>query len=109
MIPELRAPLVAMGMVQEGILVPIAGMAMIVLLSLGVPFVRALARRWERDALQPKVPPEVNARLERIEQAVEAVAIEVERISEGQRYATKLLSERAPGRGEPVPASRGGQ
>jgi hypothetical protein len=47
--------------------------------------------------------------MERLEHAIEAVAIEVERISEGQRYATKLLSERAAAaRGEPVPASRGG-
>lgn len=33
------------------------------------------------------------ARLARIEQAVEAIALEVERISEGQRFTTKLLSE----------------
>jgi hypothetical protein len=32
-------------------------------------------------------------RLERIEQAVEAMAIEIERVSEGQRFVTKLLSE----------------
>ncbi len=84
---------------NEDIDVPIAGMTMIVLLSLGVPFVRALARRWERDSLQPKVPPEVAARLERIEQAVEAIAVEVERIGEGQRFMTKLFAEsgqRAP-------------
>ena len=37
-------------------------------------------------------------RLTRIEQAIEAVAVEVERISEGQRFTTKLLSER----GEPA-------
>ncbi len=80
---------------NEDIVIPLAGMSMIVLLGLGIPFVRALARRWERDSLQPKVPPEVMARLERIEHAVEAVAIEVERISEGQRFTTKLLSERA--------------
>jgi hypothetical protein len=80
---------------QEEIVIPIAGMAMIVTLALGVPFVRALIRRWERQSLQPTVPPEVVARLERIEQAVDAVAIEVERISEGQRFTTKLLSERA--------------
>lgn len=36
------------------------------------------------------------ARLERIEQAVDAIAIEVERIAEGQRFTTKLLSERTP-------------
>ena len=33
-------------------------------------------------------------RLARIEQAVDAMAIEVERISEGQRFTTKLLAER---------------
>jgi hypothetical protein len=34
-------------------------------------------------------------RLARLEQAVESIAIEVERISEGQRFTTKLLTERA--------------
>ena len=34
-------------------------------------------------------------RLRRIEQAVESIAIEVERISEGQRFTTKLFSDRA--------------
>ena len=33
-------------------------------------------------------------RLLRIEQTLDSVAIEVERISEGQRFATKLLAER---------------
>jgi hypothetical protein len=33
-------------------------------------------------------------RLARVEQAVESIAIEVERISEGQRYVTKMLNER---------------
>jgi len=36
-----------------------------------------------------------DARLERVEQAVEAIAIEIERVSEGQRFVTKLLNERA--------------
>ena len=35
------------------------------------------------------------ARLERMEQAVDAIAIEIERISEGQRFTTKLLSDRS--------------
>lgn len=34
-------------------------------------------------------------RLARVEQAVEAIAIEIERVSEGQRFVTKLLNERA--------------
>ncbi len=34
-------------------------------------------------------------RLDHLQQSVDAVAIEVERIGEGQRYATKLAAERA--------------
>ncbi len=33
------------------------------------------------------------SRLERIEQAVEAIAIEVERIAEAQRFTAKLMAE----------------
>ena len=36
-----------------------------------------------------------NERMTRLEQAVESIALEVERISEGQRFTTKLLAERA--------------
>ena len=60
------------------------------------PLMRAFANRFERrGAPAAALPPEVTAHMERLEQAVEAVAIEVERISEGQRYTTKLLAERA--------------
>lgn len=79
---------------NEDIVVPLAGMVMIVALALGVPFVRGIVRRWEREAEVPKVPADVTGRLERIEQAIEAVAVEVERISEGQRFTTKLLADR---------------
>lgn len=34
-------------------------------------------------------------RFTRLEQAVEAIAVEVERISEGQRFTTQLLTDRA--------------
>ena len=34
-------------------------------------------------------------RMARLEQAVDAIAVEVERISEGQRFTAKLLSERS--------------
>ena len=42
----------------------------------------------------------IEARLARIERAVDAIAVEAERISEGQRFTTKLLSERALARSE---------
>ncbi|HUQ98589.1 MAG TPA: hypothetical protein VM166_03980, partial [Gemmatimonadaceae bacterium] len=35
-------------------------------------------------------------RLERIEQSIDAIALEIERVSEGQRFVTKLLSESQP-------------
>ncbi len=37
---------------------------------------------------------EISQRLERVESSVEAIAIEMERVGEGQRFVTKLLSER---------------
>ncbi len=40
--------------------------------------------------------PAVEERLYRIEQAVDAIAIEVERMAESQRFTSRLLSERLP-------------
>jgi hypothetical protein len=40
-----------------------------------------------------KLNDENAQRLERLEQGMEAIAIEIERVSEGQRFVTKLLSE----------------
>jgi hypothetical protein len=53
-----------------------------------------------REKMQELSAPRVSgsasdARLARVEQAVEAIAIEIERVSEGQRFVTKLLNERA--------------
>jgi hypothetical protein len=36
-------------------------------------------------------------RLERMEQAIDAIAVEVERISEAQRFTTRLLADRSSG------------
>ncbi|MDQ6827863.1 MAG: hypothetical protein M3081_03255 [Gemmatimonadota bacterium] len=43
----------------------------------------------------PSLPPASEERLARMEQAIDSIAIEIERISEGQRFTTKLLSERS--------------
>ncbi|MGH6784159.1 MAG: hypothetical protein ACREBP_05980 [Sphingomicrobium sp.] len=40
--------------------------------------------------------PGVDERLYRIEQAVDAMAVEIERMAESQRFTAKLLSERLP-------------
>jgi hypothetical protein len=60
------------------------------------PLALAMARNmWRRGSRQPPAPPsaESTQRMERLEQAVDAIAIEVERISEGQRFVTRLLTE----------------
>jgi hypothetical protein len=79
---------------DPGIVVPLGFFAMVATIAVGAPLARAFARRMERES-KTKLAPEVTSRLERIEQAVDAIAIEVERISEGQRFTTKLLTERA--------------
>jgi hypothetical protein len=43
----------------------------------------------------PEVDSVSDARLARLEVAVESIAVEVERISEGQRFTTRLLNEQA--------------
>ena len=64
--------------------------------AIGFPLARAFARRIEgsRSAASP-ISPDVSERLDRIERAVESVALEVERIAESNRFVAKLLSERA--------------
>jgi len=63
-------------------------------IALGIPLIRALSRRFlEPRPIAPALSPEVLERLERIEQAVDSIAIEIERVSEGQRYTTRLMSE----------------
>jgi hypothetical protein len=73
--------------------VPLGAFVTAIVIAIGVPLARAYSRRMDSDARNPRIPSEVTSRLERIEQAVDAVALEVERISEGQRFTTKLLSE----------------
>src|SRR5687768_13701165 len=58
----------------------------------GLPLARAFARRMDRRG-ESASASEITPRLERIEQAVEAIAIEVERVSEGQRYTTKAIAD----------------
>jgi len=85
-------------------LIPIVGMVTgtIMTIVLVYPFVRAWAKRLEQRG-QQSVPADLNARLARIEAAVDSIAIEVERISENQRFLTKLQSGSAlpPGSASP--------
>ncbi len=60
---------------------------------IGLPIARAFARRMDRRGGTAQIPNEVSAQLAQLNQAVDAIALEVERISEGQRFTTRLLSE----------------
>ena|SRR5215207_6000335 len=74
--------------------IPILAISIVPISVIGWPLARAYARRMEQHDARPHIPSEVTARLERMEQAIDSIAVEVERISEGQRFTTKLLSER---------------
>ncbi|MBM3908654.1 MAG: hypothetical protein FJ363_11355 [Gemmatimonadetes bacterium] len=90
------APTVHLAVVGQGEAIVVA----IVFGTLGTvfyPLVKALSQRVSGGA-QPGGSSlrGVEDRLDRIERSVEAVALEVERISEGQRFVTKLLAEKTP-------------
>jgi hypothetical protein len=78
-----------------GELIPIVLFITLGVTAIGYPIARAFARRIDRDSARPKLPSEVTERLERMEQAIDSIAVEVERISEGQRFTTKLLAEKS--------------
>ena len=63
-----------------------------VLFPLSLAMARNIWRRGSRKA-EPAPSPASNERMERLEQAVDAIAIEIERVSEGQRFVTRLLTE----------------
>jgi len=78
-----------------------------VLLLVGVAWVWRLAasrsasrdasrNRSREEAVKPGRPTEFTNRLTNLEQSVDAVALEVERIGEGQRFVTRILTEVRP-------------
>lgn len=71
---------------------------MIGAIVIGLPLSRAFARKLERGTRTAAVSPAVSDQLRRIEQGVEAMALEVERISEAQRYLTRIqVGQAEPG------------
>ena len=65
----------------------------VAVIIIGLPLARAFARRMDRRTGPGQVPPEISSQLSHLNQAVDAIALEVERISEGQRFTARLLSE----------------
>lgn len=79
----------------------VAGLSFVVVLVFAIPMSIAFARRvWRRSArTEVTLPPEMRDRMESLERGMDAIALEVERIGEGQRFVTQALAER-----QPVPA-----
>jgi hypothetical protein len=66
----------------------------LILFPLTIVFARNI---WRRGSRQTPVPQQLSGdsgqRLERLEHGMEAIAIEIERVAEGQRFVTRLMSE----------------
>jgi hypothetical protein len=64
----------------------------VVLMPLSIAFAR---RIWRRGVVAVStLPQEVMDRLSRLDQAVDSIAVEVERIGEGQRFMTRLFADK---------------
>jgi hypothetical protein len=77
----------------------------VVIMVLGFPVVRLITKWLEPRPVPPRELSNISGRLEKIEAAVDAIAVEVERISESQRFTARLQSEqqaRLPGPTGPV-------
>jgi chromosome segregation ATPase len=93
-------PIVPFDPNREELQEKVAMIAVFAILFIGAPIAIAISRFiWKRTVSRPAPAPASSnddpRRLERVEQAVEAIAVEMERMSEGQRYVTRILAERA--------------
>ncbi len=91
-------PTLAPGQLSSG---QITGISIVGTIAVGMPLAIGIARTIFKRVGAPKPAPQIlesAQRLERMEQAIDAMAVEVERISEGQRFVTQLMApkEKAP-------------
>ena len=76
----------------------VTGISIVFILFVLGPLAASLGRLMWRRSTKPTMPPgwyDAAQRLERLEQAVDTVAVEVERVSEGQRFMTKIMTQNA--------------
>ena len=65
---------------------------LVAILPMSIAFSRRIWRRSAR--AEVTLPPEMSQRMESLERGMDAIALEVERIGEGQRFVTQALTER---------------
>src|ERR1043166_2627951 len=66
-----------------------------IMFAIFLPFIIRNRLRRRRDKTQPVTPFPASAdpRIDRMEQAIDTIAVEIERVSENQRFMTRLLTE----------------
>ena len=84
------------GWIQDGppegvFMIPIALFASIAFVIVGLPFARAFGRRIDKKNAPPAVAP--SAELRQLQTSIDTMAVEIERMSEHQRFLTRVLSE----------------
>ena len=89
---------------QQAVDISIGFFLTIAIIIIGLPLARAFARRMDRRGGTAQVSNEVSSQLAHLNQAVDAIALEVERISEGQRFTTRLLSEQRDAAHQTLPS-----
>lgn len=83
------------GMVVRAEHIAVEFFVMIVAIFFVVPIARAFARRIDKKPVATPLDRSLGEQLQRIENSVDSMAIEIERISEAQRYMARLQSDRS--------------
>jgi hypothetical protein len=97
-------PIVQTGPPEEAYV--LGGLFMLIaILPLSIAYARRIWRR--SSAAVSALPQELMERITRLDHAVDSIAVEVERIGEGQRFVTRLFAERTSA--DPLAAARSGQ
>jgi len=78
---------------QRAVDISIAFFILVAVIIVGFPIARAFGKRIERRGQVATLDAGTMEQLQRIEQAVDAMSIEVERISESQRFMARLQSD----------------
>lgn len=94
LIASTEDPMGPPGDIPDNVMTMIGVFTVFVLFPIAIAVSRFIWRRAGKvQTATVQLPPQVDQRLERLEQGVDAIAIEIERVTEGQRFVTKLLSE----------------
>jgi hypothetical protein len=92
-LPELGRPFQGRDM-PDNVAAIVGAFTFLVLFPIAIAFARRIWKRGGASTYEPSpLPAHIDQRLDRLEQGIDAIAIEIERVTEGQRFVTRLLSE----------------